>query len=254
MNRLEEEFRRAAAFGFVTAGLIAEPQLLAISASTASTTEEASSARKYVLWALGEIDTVSPQASQVLLDASSGADHYAYENACVEKLAKATANVALGLMVQRAHRANHGELFSRICQRLATSATKSNDSFSPEDLVREEAALALLLACEAGPERAAAQPRLVHVLRQLASDRESDRYVISYALEALFSLSDESMEARAELEFVLEPRHGEDLRSLLRQRSCSHTSATNPFQAGQSRKALKASVSQLSEGQVTAFG
>lgn len=248
MTRLDEESRRAASFGFATAGVIAEPLLKEISEST---TKEAKRARKYVFWALGEMDTVSEEASQVLLKASEGVDRYPYENACVEKLAKATANVALGLMAQRAHRANDDELFSKICQRLVASAAPLRGSPPPEDLVREEAALALLFACAAGPERAAVQRGLVDFLRQLASARESDRYVIGYASEALLSLSHVSAEARAALESVLDTHHMEDLRRMLQQRRCPRTSSTSQFIARDSFLAMHALVPQQSDGAVT---
>lgn len=243
LNEIREEFRRAAAFGLVTAGPIAEPQLLA---AAVSTTGAAQRARKYVLWALGEIDTVSPEASKVLLDASSGADHFVYANACVEKLAKATAAVALGQMAQRAHRANDDELFSSICEQLVASATPHGGRTPPEDLVREDSTLALLLACEAGPTRAAALPGLTEFLQQLASESESDRYVTGYASEALLSLAEESAEARAVLESVLSAHAGADLQRLVQGRRCPRTSRRSPFISMQSVNALANLESQQS--------
>lgn len=127
-------------------------------------------------------------------------------------------------MAQRAHRANDDELFSKICKQLAASARGDY-----EDLVREDATLALLLACEAGPVRAAALPGLVDFLKQLASGDECDRYVISYALEALLSLAESCAEVRTELASVLHADAGADLKRLVRQRRCPHSHPRDPF-------------------------
>jgi len=238
MNETAERYRRAAAFGLLAAGPVAESTLLALLHSAS-----AEPIRKYALWALGEIDSVSPQVSQALLDASARRDGHIYQDPWTEYLARATAIAALGLLAQRAHRAGDAQqaLFCGVCGQLIDLATPKHSmkdeeaeaEEEDEDQIREEAAFSLLLACVAAPRKAAGLSRLLPLLEHLASESERNRYVMGYAAEALLSLGEGGCaEAQVSLESCLaSPGVGlSTLRHLVQGRRCPHSDPPNfPF-------------------------
>eukprot|EP00927_Polykrikos_kofoidii_P077909 TRINITY_DN74795_c0_g1_i1.p1 TRINITY_DN74795_c0_g1~~TRINITY_DN74795_c0_g1_i1.p1 ORF type:complete len:648 (-),score=74.86 TRINITY_DN74795_c0_g1_i1:225-2123(-) len=241
MSEEHESPRRAASFGFVAAGTTAESKLLAILKSESRAPKVA---RRYVLWALGEIDTTSLEAAQALLSAAACSDvHDCLRNEQYEaRLARATATSALGLLVQRAHRVGNVELFCSICKQLLAIVVPGGT----HEWVREEAALSLLMACEVAPEwvfdfdqnqstefEEHSYKSILSSLIQLLSDK--DRYVISYAAEALLSLADSDCNSAVQASHALrtalsaENESGEDLWGIVRRRRCPHTSSLSGF-------------------------
>lgn len=247
MKEAAERCRRATGFGLAAAGEAAETTLLSILRSEApwhseedeapvrSQASRTGPAAKYALWALGEIGTVSPEAARALLASSSG-NGQRHKESSKEHLARATATAALGLMAQHAARAGDMQraLFRKICEHLIATAMPSDDELAPpEDLVREEAALSLLLACVAAPEWAAELPGTLPLLKLLTSLAESDRYVMAYAAEALLRLAEAGHgEAEAYLKSwlgVARDGVGEvSLQHMVRRRRCPHSDPPNP--------------------------
>ena len=190
MHHEDEALRRAASLGLMVAGPAAEASLLAVLGPGLR-----ESAEKYVLWALGEIGTAAREVSDVLLAAlKRGLEGFKNPDVGVQTMAAAAA--ALGLMVQRVDPTKAD--FSRICEHLLAAAGTCSvegrcDETAVEHLLRQEATLSLLRACESAPQQSAMQPKLMLTLKRLAR-WDSSRYVMGYATEALLSLAEAGCE------------------------------------------------------------
>eukprot|EP00812_Abedinium_dasypus_P002708 NODE_1331_length_1173_cov_721.823792.p2 GENE.NODE_1331_length_1173_cov_721.823792~~NODE_1331_length_1173_cov_721.823792.p2 ORF type:complete len:313 (+),score=67.22 NODE_1331_length_1173_cov_721.823792:82-939(+) len=218
MSHKREAARRAASFGFATAGPEGVELLLAMLRPDSKAPD---AARKYVLWSLGEAGVASEEVLTALFEAlASKAKDWSYK----AQLEKETAVAALGLLGARAARGD-AALFAGVCEVLVAAA---GDKTEEASRVREEAALALLLACVAAPATAAAQDGLQDLLTKLLDDE--DRYVLGFATEALRSLADGgSSEAAQALRTALKCAPGADLARLVRCEWCSRTSPEDPY-------------------------
>lgn len=220
----QEERRRAAAFGLSVVGADAAPLLLDVLQSSLKSPAEA---KKYAIWALGELGSVSSEIVGSLSSVLAMSDP-SYE----ATLERATAAWALGLIGQHAYACGDQQAFSSVFEQLLKTAEQNHNYYGEDyrSLMCEEVTLSLLLNCAAAPQWALTHRGLLPLLARLVHDE--DRYVMGYAAEALLTLLGAGSEKAQEALSTALARPGTshaDWTRLVQQRTCPRTTSFSPY-------------------------